>query len=296
VAVPRLYVRDFRALVELKRKLAYWARNARYLILADLASRKAQRNEKMQWMSKIALPLAVLLTVAHACGQCPQDLSGLLDQVTANGLQSLNSLHDYVWIVEDHVTRREGKQKIRTVVYRQQNVVANGKMYSRILKPGEEPSLPESEAALSADYHVRVVSFECAGESCMYSWAFLQAILLRQLWNVRQVKEGELQGKKMLVMDLQAKNLPHPGYGPISGTAWVDAERCRLVRLQTTYAKPNGHDQEQEVFQFGEIKGNWLPVRREKRGDGRGHGRQHIVEWGQEYTYLKFGSSTLIGP
>jgi hypothetical protein len=248
----------------------------------------------MQWMSKMGLQLAVLLTVAHACGQCPQDLPGLLDQVTANGYQSLNSLHDYVWILEEHVIRLEGKQKIRTVVYRQQSVVANGKMYSRLLKPGEEPSLPESEAALPADY--RVAPFECEGGPCMYPASFWHAIRLRDSWNVRRVEEDELQGKKMLEMDLQAKNLPHPGSGPIAGTAWVDSERCRVVRLQITYAKPNGHDQAQEVFEFGEIKGNWLPVRREMQGDGRAHGRQHIVEWGQEYIYLKFGSSTRIGP
>lgn len=248
-------------------------------------------------MSKIALPLAVLLTVGPARSQCPQDLSGLLDQVTANGYQSLNSLHDYVWVLEEHGTRLEGKQKIRTVAYREQNVVANGKMYSRILKPGEEPALPESEAALSADY--RVAPFECdegRRRPCAYPWAFLQATHLRDLWNVRQIQEGELQGKKMLVLDLQAKNLPHPGWGPITGTAWVEPEPCRLVRFQTTNAKPNGHDQSQEVFEFDEVKGNWLPVRREMPGDGKGHGRQHIVGWDQEYTYLKFGSSTRVVP
>jgi hypothetical protein len=240
-------------------------------------------------MSKTTLQFAVLLTVVSACSQCPENLSGLLDQVTANGYQSLNALHDFVWILEEHATYRDRKGKIHSVAYREQNVVANGKMYSRILKPGEEPSLPESEAALSADY--RVAPFEC-GEGrprlCSHPAAFLQATHLRDLWNVRHVEEGELQGKKMLVLDLQAKNLPHPGYGPISGTAWVDPERCRLVR----FAMPNGHHQSQEVFEYGEVKGAWLPVRRGTYGDGRGE----FGEWVQEYTYLKFGASTHMAP
>ena len=160
----------------------------------------------------------------------------------------------------------------------------------QILKPGEEPTLPESEAALSADY--RVVPFYCEGRHCMYPYAFWRAISLRDLWNVGLVKESELQGKKTLTIDLQPKNLRHHGFGPVSGMAWVDPERCRLLRLQVIGAKPNGHDQSQEVLEFGEIKGNWLPVRREMHGGDKGH----LVEWVQEYTYLKFGSSTRVVP
>jgi hypothetical protein len=244
----------------------------------------------MSWMSKAGLQFAVLLTVVYARAQCTQNLSGLLDQVATNSFQSLHSLHDYVWIVEEHGTYRDGKGKIYSAAFRQQNVVANGKMYSRILKPGEEPSLPESEGALSADYHV--APFECEGRPCMYPYAFLQATHLRDLWSVRQVEEGELQGKKMLLLDLKARNLPHPGYGPISGTAWIDPERCRLVRLRVTSAQPNGHDQSQEVFEFGEVKGSWLPVRKEKHGEGRAQ----FVDSTQEYTYLKFGVTTRVVP
>jgi hypothetical protein len=241
-------------------------------------------------MLKTALQLAVFLTVVSACSQCPQNLSGLLDQVTANGYQSLNSLHDFVWILEERGTYRDRKGKIHSAAYRQQNVVANGKMYSRTLKPGEEPSLPESEAALAADY--RVVPVECEGQPCIYPAAFSQATHLRDFWNVRQVEEGELQGKKMLVLDLQARNLPHPGYGPISGTAWVDRERCRLVRVLVNKALPNGHHQSHEVFEFGEVKGAWLPVRRGRYRDDRGE----VIDWFQEYTYLKFGVSTRMSP
>jgi hypothetical protein len=241
-------------------------------------------------MSKTALQIAVLLTVVSARSQCHQNPSGLLDQVTINGFQSLHSLHDYVWIDEEHGTYRDGKGKIHSAAYRHQNVVANGKMYSRTLKPGEEPRLPESEAALSTDY--RVLPFECEGRPCLYPYAFFPAIFLRDLWNVRQVDEGELQGKKMLVLDLHAKNLPHPGYGPISGKAWVDPERCRVVRVLVTSAKPNGHDQSHELFEFGEVKGAWLPVRRERHGDDGGK----FVAWVHEYTYLRFGVSTRMVP
>ena len=219
-------------------------------------------------MLKPILQLTVLLTVVYARSQCPQNLSSLLDQVMANSFQSLDSLHDYVWIVEEHGTTRDGKGRIQSAGYREQNVVANGKMYSRMLTPGEEPTLPESEAALSADY--RVVPFYCEGRRCMYPFAFSVAISLRDLWNVRQVEKGELQGKKVLVIDLEPKNLQHHRFGPASGTAWVDPERCRLVRLKMTGAKPNGHDQSQEVLEFGEIKGNWLPVRRESHSESRG--------------------------
>jgi len=163
-------------------------------------------------------------------------------------------------------------------------------MYIRTLKPGEEPRLPESEAALSTDY--RVLPFECEGRPCLYPYAFFPAIFLRDLWNVRQVDQGELQGKKILVLDLQAKNLPHPGYGPISGKAWVDPEQCRVVRVLVTSAKPNGHDRSHEVFEFGEVKGAWLPVRREQHGDDGGK----FVERVHEYTYLKFGVSTRMVP
>ena len=241
-------------------------------------------------MLKTALHLTVLLTVVYASSQCTRNLSSLLDQVTANSLQSLDSLHDYVWIVEEHGTTRDGKGKIQSAGYREQNVVANGKMYSRMLKPCEQPTLPESEAALSADY--RVVPFYCEGRHCMYPFAFSVAISLRDLWNVRQVEEGELQGKKVLVIDLQPKHMRRNGYGPVSGTAWVDPEHCRLLRLQMTGAKANCHDQTQEVLEFGEIKGNWLPVRREKHGEGK----RGLVDWVQEYTYLKFGSSTHVVP
>jgi hypothetical protein len=240
-------------------------------------------------MLQTAFQLAVLLTVVSADSQCPQNLPSLLDQVTTNSFQSLQSLHDYVWIVEEHGTYRDGKGKIHTTAYRQQNIVANGKMYSRILKPGEEPSLPDSEATLSTDY--RVFPFECEGRPCLYPYAFLQATHLRDLWNVRHVEEGELQGKKMLVIDLEPKNLSKRAGEFGSGMAWIDPERCRLVRMQIT-RKPKGGDRPQEVFEFGEVKGVWLPVRREMHGDDWGKG----VHWFQEYTYLKFGVSTRMVP
>jgi hypothetical protein len=241
-------------------------------------------------MAKIALQLAVLLTVVSACSQCPQDVSQLLDQVTAHGFQSLQSLHDYVWIVEEHSTSRDGKGNIHEWTHRWENVVANGKMYSRLLKPGENPTLPESETALSSDY--RVASVECQSAPCAYPYAFWLVTHLRESWNVRQVEDGELQGKKLLVLDLQTKNLTHPGYRPLSGTAWIDPERCRVVRLQVMNVKANGHDQSQEVFEFGEVNGAWLPVRREQHGEDRGK----FGEMVQEYTYLKFGVSTRMVP
>lgn len=243
---------------------------------------------------KIVIHLAVLLTVASASSQCIHNVSSILDQVTANGLQSLNSLHDYVWVLEEHTIVRDKKGKIKTYDQRQQTVVANGQMHSRTLQPGEQPSLPEPEAPLSSDYRVLPALYgKCGNLPCgSYPYAFAQMIYLRDLWEVRQVQEVELNGARVLMLDLRAKNSVHNGYIPNSGTAWVDPERCRLLRLITVSAKANGHDKQEEVVEFGEVKGNWLPIKRENHGISSGKS----VEVIEKYIYLRFGSSARIAP
>ena len=232
--------------------------------------------------------LVVLLMLASASSQCDRDTSTILGQVKANGLQSLNSLHDYVWILDSHETFRR-KGKIEKHDLRRQTVVANGQMYTRDLHPGELPTIPESEAALSSGYHVSPALYgDCGGSPCgTYPYAFLVMITLPDLWDVLQVREGNLNGVQVLVIDLQPRRLPS-GAGMIAETAWVARDRCRLLRLVQTRAKPDGHDKAEEVFEYGEIKGNWLPIRRELRGA--------TAESTEEYTYLKFGAFVRMRP
>ena len=109
-------------------------------------------------------------------------------------------------------------------------------------------------------------------------------------WDIRQVREGELNGVPVLVIDLREKRSPHSVL--VAGTAWVNTEHCRLLRLMTSNGKPTGHNDAEEIMDFGEIKGNWLPLKREFHSAGKGK----TFEFAEQYTYLKFGSSLRILP
>jgi len=109
-------------------------------------------------------------------------------------------------------------------------------------------------------------------------------------WDISQVREGELNGVPILVIDLREKLSPHSVL--VARTAWVDPEHCRLLRLITSNGNPTGHNDAVEILEFGEIKGNWLPLKREFHAVRKGK----TIESAEEYTYLKFGSSLRILP
>ncbi len=243
---------------------------------------------------KIRVYLVVLLMLGSVSSQCTRDASSILGQVTANGLKSLNSLHDYVWIVHEQQIIRDGKGEIKRHDQRWQTVVANGQMYSRTLQPGELPSIPEPEALLSSDYYVAPALYgNCGGLPCgSYPYAFVLVTDMERRWDVRQVREGELNGVPALVIDLREKDFPHTAHRNGTGTGWVDPGRCRLLRLITVSAKPSRHNRIEEAVEFAEVKGNWLPVKREFHGVAK----EKISESTEEYTYLKFGASVRILP
>lgn len=172
--------------------------------------------------------------LATAAGQCSREASSLPAQVAANALDSLHSLHDYVSVMDLHEVMRDRKGKITTRDYRRQTIVAHGQMYVRELQPGEEPSLPESAGSLSPEYRVSPApdSF-CRFLPCGTNpGEFLQVDNFPAVWDVLAVRESELNGAPALVLDLRAKHLPHRAYRD-AGTAWVDPEHCRLLRLIT---------------------------------------------------------------
>ena len=243
---------------------------------------------------KAILYLAALLVVVSDSPQCTQDASAVLSQMTAVGLQSLNSLHDYVWIVDEHSLIRDEKGKIARNAWRQQTIVANGQMYSRLLRPGEEPAIPESEADLLSGYQVAPALYgHCGNIPCgSYPWAFSQLINMPSKWEVRQVRQSNLGEAPALVVDLRAKRRYRSALAPITGTAWIDPGSCRLLRLTVVSANPDGDDHQEETFEFGNIKGNWLPIKRESHSSGKGR----VSESTEEYTYLKFGSSVRLRP
>jgi hypothetical protein len=256
------------------------------------ASRFSARLHKLKFMRekimKVMVYLAVLLMLASASGQCTRDTSNILGQVKTNGLNSLNALHDYVWVLDRHEIIQDGKGNTESHDWREQTVVANGKMYRRALQPGEVPAIPESEAALSSGYSVSPALYgSCGSIPCgTYPFAFLQAIDMPRRWDVRRIQAGELNGVHALVIDLREKCFPR--HTDEVGTAWVDPEHCRLLRLIAVSAK----NKAEEVFEFGEVKGNWLPVKREFHHVAKGK----TVEYSEEYTYLKFGSSARVLP
>jgi hypothetical protein len=241
---------------------------------------------------KIGVSVVVFLTLASAYSQCTRDDSSILDQVATNGLKSLNSLHDYVWILERHESVRDEKGKIKKFDSRQQTIVADGQMYTRTLQPDEQPAVPESEASPSSGYHVSpALHGNCGSRPCgTYPYAFLEMIDMARRWDIRQVREGELNGVPVLVIDLREKISPHSDRP--AGTALVDPEHCRLLRLITSSGKPTGHNDGEEILEFGEIKGNWLLLKREYYAVVKGK----TIESTEEYTYLRFGSSLRILP
>jgi hypothetical protein len=241
---------------------------------------------------KIGVCLVLFLTLASAYSQCTRDDSSILEKVATNGLKSLNSLHDYVWVLDNHTTVRDGKGRTKKHDFRQQTIVADGQMYTRALQPDELPAVPESEALSSSGYDVSpALHGNCRGRPCgMYPYAFLEMTDMARRWEIRQVREGELNGVPVLVIDLREKHSPHSLL--VAGTAWVDPEHCRLLRLITNNGKPTGHNDAEEILEFGEIKGNWLPLKREYHAAGKGK----TVEFIEKYTYLKFGSSLRILP
>jgi len=124
-------------------------------------------DSKQEKTLKIRACLVVLLTLASAYSQCTRDDFSILDQVTTNSLKSLNSLHDYVWILDKHETVRDGKGKSKTYASRQQTIVADGQMYTRALQLDELPSVPESEPFPRSGYHVSpALHGNCRGLPC----------------------------------------------------------------------------------------------------------------------------------
>lgn len=238
--------------------------------------------------------LFVLLMLAGGSGPCARDGSTILDQVATNALRSLSSLHDYVWVVELHQTMRDKKGKVEERDYRYQTIVAHGQMYVRTLHPGEAPEIPEPETTLSSDYHVYPATVGNCGVACVANpYEFLQVDNAPAVWDVLRVQEDELNGAPALVLDLRAKHFPHRAIHDM-GTAWVDPAHCRLLRLTTTGAGYNGQKGAEETEEFGEVKGNWLPLKRRIHSFPKGR----IVEYTEEYayTYLKFGASVRIVP
>jgi hypothetical protein len=246
---------------------------------------------------KIGVCLVVFLTFASAYSQCTRDDSNILDQVATNGLKSLDSLHDYVWILESHSTVRDEKGNTKKYDFRQQTIVADGQMYTRALQPDEVPAVPESKASLSSGYRVSPALYgDCGGQPCgTYPYAFLVMTYMARRWDIRQVREGELNGVPVLVIDLRQKGSPQkfPQHFSLpEGTAWVEPEHCRLLRLIASTGKPTGHYDAEEILEFGEIKGNWLPLKREFHFVRKGKTDEYV----EDYTYLKFGSSLRILP
>jgi hypothetical protein len=239
--------------------------------------------------------LVVLFMLASASGQCARDLSSIPAQVATNGLKSLNSLHDYVWVMDLHQIMRDRKGKVETRDHREQTIVANGQMYVRPLQPGETPEIPESATALSSDYRV----YPAAGGNCgvlpcdTNPYVFFQVNTFSAFWDVLRIREGELNGSQALVLDLHAKHLPRHSYEE-TGTAWVEPEHCHLMRLITFSVNPKSHEEREEVAEFSEIKGSWLPVKRQIHAFLKGRIAEYTEEY--TYTYLKFGASVRIVP
>jgi hypothetical protein len=238
--------------------------------------------------------LILLFVLIGATGQCSRDPSAIASQVEANGVQSLNSLHDYVQVTDLHQISRDSAGKVETHDHRSETIVANGQMYTRPLGPDESPEIPESATTLSPGFRIfPAPGGNCKVLPCGSSYEFYQVTALSNFWDVIQVRESTLNEAPALVLDLRGKRLPHVS-ADRTGTAWVEPGHCRLLQLSTISINRNKHQNREEVMELGEVKGSWLPLKRRIHVSPNGKRPEYTEEY--TYTYLKFGSSTRILP